>query len=97
MSAQIERVNLSRSEEVRASNDRIAERAVRLRFVSRVPMLCECSDPGCRSIVLIGLDRYAELRKLGFLTAPAHPLEDVGPARDGSVDTTTSHVVVSEA
>lgn len=80
MSAQKERVNLSRSEEVRSANDRIAKRAARLHFVSRVPMLCECSDPGCQSFVLISLGRYAELRKEGFLTAPGHTLEGAEPA-----------------
>jgi hypothetical protein len=72
MSAQRERVTLTRSEEIRSSNDHIAERAVRLHFVSRVPMLCECGDPGCRSIVLVGLDRYAELREAGSVVAPGH-------------------------
>jgi hypothetical protein len=80
MSAQRERVRLSRSEEVRSSNDRIAERARRLRFVSRVPMLCECSDPQCGSIVLLGLERYGELRESGFFTAPDHAVEDAEPA-----------------
>lgn len=85
MSAQRERVQLSRSEEVRSSNDHIAERAVRLRFVSRVPMLCECSDAGCRSIILVGLDRYQELRASGFFTTPGHTIDDAEPAleRDG--------------
>ena len=84
MSAQRERVRLSRSEEVRSSNDRIAERALRLRFVSRVPMLCECSDERCQAIVLVGLDRYAELRESGFFTAPDHAVDDAEPAvREG--------------
>jgi hypothetical protein len=80
MSAQRERVRLSRSEEVRSSNDRIARRAVRLRFVSRVPMLCECSDQRCQAIVLVGLERYDELRETGFFTAPDHEVDDAEPA-----------------
>jgi hypothetical protein len=80
MSAQEERVHLTRSEEVRSSNDHIAERATWLRFVSRVPMLCECSDPRCETIVLIGLDRYHEVRESGFITAPGHTVEDAEPA-----------------
>lgn len=79
MSAQAERAQLTRPEDVRGSNDRIAERAAQLRFVSRVPMLCECSDPGCETIVLIDLDRYQELRERGYLTAPEHPVEDAAP------------------
>jgi hypothetical protein len=79
MSAQMERAQLTRPEDVRDSNDRIAERAAQLRFVSRVPMLCECSDPGCRTIVLVELDRYQQLRERGYLTAPEHPVEDAAP------------------
>jgi len=80
MSAQRERAELSRPDQVRSSNDHIAERAVRLHFVSRVPMLCECSDPDCRSIILVALDRYHELRPSGFFTAPSHGIEDAEPA-----------------
>jgi hypothetical protein len=79
ISAQRERAYLSRSEEIRSSNDHIAERALKLRFVSRVPMLCECSDPDCKSIILIGLDRYDRLRTSGFFTAPDHTIEDAEP------------------
>jgi hypothetical protein len=73
-------VSLSRSEEVRLSNDHIAKRAQRLRFVSRVPMLCECSDPDCEAIVLVGPERYAELRDTGFFTAPDHRVDDAEAA-----------------
>ena len=79
MSAQAERAQLTRPEDVRGSNDRIAERAAQLHFVSRVPMLCECSEHGCQTIVLIELDRYQQLRERGYLTAPEHPVEDAAP------------------
>ena len=83
MSAQAERAQLTRSEHVRAAHDRIADRAVQYQFVSRVPMLCECSDPSCRSIFLIGLDRYEELREDGYLTFPGHTVDGGEPtARD---------------
>lgn len=70
-------IESDRSDEVRAGNDRIAERAEQLRFVSRVPMLCECGQPGCSQMVLIGLDEYRSLRADGrrYLTAPDHRLE----------------------
>lgn len=60
---------------VRAANDRIAEKAALLRFVSRVPMRCECGAPECRALVLISLDDYRELRADpdNVLTAPGHP------------------------
>lgn len=80
MSAQAERAQLTRPEDVRGSNDRIAERAAKLRFVSRVPMLCECGDPDCQTIILIGLDRYQELRETGFFTTADHTIDDAEPA-----------------
>jgi hypothetical protein len=60
--------------DARAANDRIAEKAEQLRFVSRVPMMCECSTPGCRKLVMIGLDDYRAFRRVpnNVLTAPGH-------------------------
>jgi hypothetical protein len=63
-----------RALDARAANDRIAEKAEQLRFVSRVPMLCECSAPDCRELVMIALDDYRALRRApgNSLTAPGH-------------------------
>ena len=60
--------------DARKANDRIAAKAEQLRFVSRVPMLCECSARGCRAVVMIGLSDYRELRRRGdaLLVAPGH-------------------------
>ena len=60
--------------DARKANDRIAQKAEQLRFVSRVPMLCECSTPGCRTIVMIALADYYEIRLTedSFITAPGH-------------------------
>ena len=80
MSALRERVRLSRSEEVRSSNEHIADQAERLRFVSRVPMLCECDNQRCQAIILVGLHRYHELRDSGFITAPDHTIDKAEPA-----------------
>ena len=40
-------------------------------------MLCECSDPGCRTIVMIRLPDYHEIRRDrdNFITAPGHQIE----------------------
>jgi hypothetical protein len=64
----------------RAANDRIAEKAELLRFVSRVPMRCECGAPECRTIVLISLDDYRDLRANpgNVLVARGHPRHGVG-------------------
>ena len=59
--------------DARKANDRIADKAEQLRFVSRVPMLCECSAPGCRTVVMVGLDDYRAIRESdAYLTAPGH-------------------------
>jgi hypothetical protein len=61
----------------RRANERIARKAEHLHFVSRVPMMCECDAPDCRTIVMIGLDDYREIRRNSdqFLTAVGHELE----------------------
>jgi hypothetical protein len=64
--------------DARTRNDRIARKAEQLRFVSRVPMLCECSASGCRTIVMVSLGDYYEIRLTEdtFITAPGHHAED---------------------
>ena len=80
MSAQRRRAYLTRPETARASNERIAARAQRYRFTSRVPMLCECSDESCGELFLISLDDYREARTRDlFLTVPEHVVEDAAP------------------
>lgn len=85
--------------EARRANDRIAEKAEQLRFVSRVPMLCECRASDCRTVVLIGLDDYRKIRRscATFFTAPGHdaggaeleqrlPDYDIRRVSDGGAD-----------
>jgi hypothetical protein len=80
MSAQRQRAYVSRPESARQSNERIAAQAGRFRFVSRVPMLCECSDGDCGQIVLLTLEEYREARGTAdFLTAPGHTVERATP------------------
>ncbi len=78
MSAREQPDRVSRPDDVRRGNERIAERAEQLRFVSRVPMLCECGDPACSQIVLIALDGYRQVRTDGrrYLTAPGHAVDE---------------------
>ncbi|HEY2354937.1 MAG TPA: hypothetical protein VGH79_08595 [Gaiellaceae bacterium] len=66
-----------RASEVRQVNDRIAEKAERMRFVSRVPMICECDDD-CRAVVMVSLEDYHALRRDpdAVLTAPGHSVEE---------------------
>jgi len=82
--------------DARAANDRIAEKAEELRFISRVPMMCECSSLGCRKLVMVALDDYRAIRRdpHNLLTARGHdadraellqetPGYDVRTRRDG--------------
>jgi hypothetical protein len=80
MSAQ-ERLTTTRSDDAFDANQRLAESAEALRFVSRVPMFCECYDPACRALVLITLDRYREVSSDNrlFLTAPGHSVNGAEP------------------
>lgn len=73
-----------RGVDARAANDRIAEKADALRFLSRVPMVCECSTPGCRKLVMVSLDEYREIRSdpNNFLAAPGHEVEDADLQRE---------------
>ena len=63
--------------DARRANDRIAAKAEQLRFVSRVPMICECTEPTCRTIVMIALRDYYAIRRCddSILTAPGHDVE----------------------
>jgi hypothetical protein len=64
--------------DARRANDRIAQKAKQLRFVSRVPMLCECSTPSCRAVVMVHLGDYHEIRLTedSFITAPGHEVDE---------------------
>lgn len=70
--------------EARAANDRIAVKAVQLRIVSRVPMICECNAPECRTLLMVSLEEYGKIRDLrgSFLTAPGHHVEDTELERE---------------
>ena len=56
---------ISRGNAVRAANDRVAQRAKSLRFASRVPMRCECNDPGCQALIPVSLEDFHRLRASG--------------------------------
>jgi hypothetical protein len=49
---------MTRSESAREANDRLARAATRLRFVSRVPFVCECSNPDCAEFVFLRIEDY---------------------------------------
>src|SRR5690242_13944393 len=82
MTVRVERQELAegskRPFDARAANNRIAEKARRLQFLSRVPMMCECSTRGCQTLLLVGLHEYDQIRRgqQDFLTAPGHELDD---------------------
>jgi hypothetical protein len=82
MSAQEHHI-ATRSEDAFDANERLARAAESHRFVSRVPMFCECGDRACQALVLIELERYYEVRRDPrlSLTAPGHRLLGAVPVR----------------
>ena len=61
------------SEAVREANRHIAAKAARLRFLARVPFICECSDPDCRRFVPLTVAEYERaLREGRRLLVPGH-------------------------
>ena len=79
----------SRAMDARAANDRIAEKARRLHFVSGVPMLCECTARDCRTIVMIALADYRAIRcdPAALLAAPGHKVDGTELERASSTYT----------
>jgi hypothetical protein len=61
----------SRSQRARDSNDGLARAAARLRFVSRVPFLCECDSADCQELVLLSLEDFRR-RRPGAVIASGH-------------------------
>jgi hypothetical protein len=68
---------VSRSQEAQSANERLANKAEQFRFVSRIPMWCECDDPDCRTMVLISVDEYRDARAaMSLVTAPEHVVDN---------------------
>jgi hypothetical protein len=69
------RVRSVHAEDVfRNANRHVAAKARGLEFRSPIPFLCECSDPGCFSHILLTLDEY-EHTGAGpqrYVTVPGH-------------------------
>jgi len=60
----------------RTANERFVARATseRVQSKQRVPLVCECADPGCRELVMLGIDDYHRIRShpARFLLAAGH-------------------------
>jgi hypothetical protein len=64
---------VARPESAQQANERIAVKAARLEFVSRLPLHCECSNPDCDALVLVDHDAYRKAAEHGYyLTSPGH-------------------------
>jgi hypothetical protein len=72
-----QRASLDRWGQTRDANRQIAQTAKRLRFVSRVPLICECDRPGCVALMMIPPETFASLEAdlRVRLTAPGHTVE----------------------
>jgi hypothetical protein len=60
----------------RSANERIAEKAIELRWRFPIPFLCECSDAGCFARIDLVLPAYEEMRShpQRYLTESGHKL-----------------------
>ena len=59
------------SDGIELSNNRVAERAVRL-HLDRIPILCECGDPTCAATFFVTPGEYAEARAAGAPLYASH-------------------------
>ena len=58
----------------RKANEEIREAAERLDVDMKVPFICECADPNCRTILRLTLEEYRAVRSDArhFINAPDH-------------------------
>jgi hypothetical protein len=58
----------------REANERIKNAAEDYDVSGPLPFLCECADPDCRSIVLLTMSEYEEIRAhpTHFINLPGH-------------------------
>ena len=79
MHAEGQKTSSRLAEGVREANERIARQAERYNVRLGIPMLCECSDPDCRAVVMIGLEEYRAIRRdaEAVVIAPGHPADEL--------------------
>jgi hypothetical protein len=75
--AETQRSGEQRPQQVRVANERVAREAERQKFLSRLPMLCECDDAGCEEVFLIAPPEFRAAcgPDGGWLTVPHHRLD----------------------
>lgn len=84
MSAQEQQI-ANRPDDAYAANERLAHAAEELKFVSRIPMFCECDADRCQALALITLDDYRQARERHhLLTAPGHRITGAEPVTRSS-------------
>jgi hypothetical protein len=63
---------VTRQREIRARNLEIVERAELPRSKERLPLLCECGDPGCYEFMLLRAEEYRRRYEVGLVTSSEH-------------------------
>jgi hypothetical protein len=65
---------MTKCESARNTNNRIARQAAARRLASMFPMVCECDDAMCSTVVLVSLGQFEQLRTRpsDHLLAPGH-------------------------
>jgi hypothetical protein len=78
----------------RGANDRIGSVAEELGARGPIPFVCECADPGCRTVVRLSIDEYQSIRRdpTLFINAVGH--EESAAAHGELVARADGHVVV---
>ena len=80
----------------RDANERIKSAAEEYEVGGPIPFICECADPECRSVVLLTMSEYEEIRAqpTHFLNLPGHD-RDRGRAYRDRADG-ASYIVVEK-
>jgi len=80
----------------RDANERIKSAAEEYEVGGPIPFICECADPECRSVVLLTMSEYEEIRAqpTHFLNLPGH--DEIAAGHTETVRTAPSYIVVEK-
>src|SRR5262249_59162763 len=81
----------------RDANERIKSAAEEYEVGGPIPFICECADPECRSVVLLTMSEYEEIRAQPnhFLNLPGH--DEIAAGHTETVRTAPSYIVVEKS
>ena len=67
----------------RDANEGIEDAATKYEVLDQIPFICECADGNCRTLLVLSISEYEEIRQnpRHFLNAPGHTRADEGAAQ----------------